>query len=62
MLSGQLQMLSLVVDEISSKEETKDLWQMLTWSLFHVGFGSPSTSEANFAGWSRSRIMNFEGN
>jgi hypothetical protein len=60
MLSGQLQMLSLVVDEISSKEETKELWQMLTWSLFHVGFGSSSTSEANFACWSRSRIMNLE--
>jgi hypothetical protein len=41
-------------------EETKELWQMLTWSLFHVGFGSPSTSEANFACWSRSRIMNLE--
>jgi len=27
MLSGQLQV--VVVDEISSKEETKDLWQML---------------------------------
>jgi len=58
MLSGQLQV--VVVDEISSKEETKDLWQMLTWSLFHVGFVSPNTSEANFACWSRSRIMNFE--